>query len=105
MSEHGNGITRRGFRSVATVGVGAAIGGAVAVPAAWIVPRGRQRPVGDPGQLVRVTARRAAVARETVAETLVGLADRQRPRYHLRPGDGASRRAGRGAAAQKTSTR
>ena len=38
----------------------------------------RTRPVGDPGQLERVTAQRAAVARETVAGTLVGLADRHR---------------------------
>jgi hypothetical protein len=43
-----------------------------------------RRPVGDPGQLVRVTARRAAVARETVAEVLVGAADRLQRRYHDR---------------------
>jgi len=33
MASHTNGSTRRGFLSVVTVGVGAAIGGAVAVPA------------------------------------------------------------------------
>jgi Rieske Fe-S protein len=33
MAPHTNGSTRRGFLSVVTVGVGAAIGGAVAVPA------------------------------------------------------------------------
>lgn len=34
MSDHDNGTTRRSFLSAATVGVGAAIGGAIAVPAA-----------------------------------------------------------------------
>jgi Rieske Fe-S protein len=34
MTSHTNGSTRRGFLGVVTVGVGAAIGGAVAVPAA-----------------------------------------------------------------------
>jgi Rieske Fe-S protein len=34
MASHSNGSTRRSFLSVVTVGVGAAIGGAVAVPAA-----------------------------------------------------------------------
>lgn len=34
MSDHDNGTTRRSFLSAATVGVGAAIGGAIALPAA-----------------------------------------------------------------------
>src|ERR1044072_9354422 len=42
-------------------------------------------PVGDPGQLELVNARRAAVARKTVAGVLVGLADRHRHRTTITP--------------------
>lgn len=41
-----------------------------------VTARRRTGPVSDPGQLVRVTAQRAAVARKTVAGMLVGFADR-----------------------------